>query len=104
MLKAYDAVCRPRDQGVWERSLRAGKNYQGHGEHGDTLEGMRKGIEGQWDYVWHREMNENVDEAIEMLRAQNVFSKVCHTSPAALRKTHGPIVPSKFGTYPMIDL
>ena len=73
VLKAYDAVRRPRAQAVWEATQRAGRVYEGHGESGDSVEDRRRDLEGLWGFIWHHGVNDDHDAAIKLLKEQGIF-------------------------------
>ncbi|KAI0094261.1 FAD/NAD(P)-binding domain-containing protein [Irpex rosettiformis] len=73
VLKTYDAVRRPRAQAVWEATQRAGRTYEGHGNSGNSAEGRRRDLEGQWAFIWHHGVNDDRDIALKLLRGQGVF-------------------------------
>ncbi len=74
VLKAYDAVRRPRAHAVWEATQSAGRIYEGHGESGnDTSEGFRRDFEELWEYIWHHGVNDDRDAALSLLKEQGVF-------------------------------
>ncbi|KAI0094260.1 FAD/NAD(P)-binding domain-containing protein [Irpex rosettiformis] len=73
VLKAYDAVRRPRAQAVWEATQHAGRIYEGHGDSGSSAEGCRHDLEGLWDFIWHHGVDQDRDTALKLLIEQGVF-------------------------------
>lgn len=63
----------PRDQAVWEGSVRAARIYEGYGDHGSTDEGRREDLTGLWNFVWHHGIADNFDAAVESLNQQGVY-------------------------------
>jgi salicylate hydroxylase len=66
-------IRRPRAQSVWEGSVRAGDIYEGYGKHGSSDEGRRRDLEGQWDFVWHRGVDDDMHAALKVLQERGVF-------------------------------
>ncbi|KZT74947.1 FAD/NAD(P)-binding domain-containing protein [Daedalea quercina L-15889] len=73
VLKAYDRWARPRARMVWEGSYRAGKIYDGCGEHGFSPEGVTKDIGTQWAPVWFHDVDDDIHNAVDELRAEGAF-------------------------------
>lgn len=73
VLKAYDEVCRPRAQSVWDGSLTAGTTYDCHGKSGSSPGGLRKDLAGIRDFIWDYDLGADEKRAIESLRHRDVF-------------------------------
>ena len=75
VLRVYDEVRRPHAQQVWDTTRRNGHTYQSRGEHGPSHEGIRKDMQGIWDFVWHHPLHADRDQAIARLRELGVYRK-----------------------------
>ncbi|KAH8099305.1 hypothetical protein BXZ70DRAFT_943202 [Cristinia sonorae] len=73
VLQAYDHTRRKRAQMIWECSRAAGEKYEGRGEHGYTLQGLREDLRDLWEPVWRHELSTDVQEALSYLRTRGVF-------------------------------
>ena len=75
VLKMYDEVRRPHAQHVWDETLRNGNTYQSRGPAGPSPEGVKKDLDGVWDFVWHHPLHADHDEAVSNLQALGVYRK-----------------------------
>jgi len=73
VLQVYDRIRRPRVQMVWDASARAGRIYDGYGEHGLSADGLAKDIYRMWDPVIHHDVNDDIRIAEGWLRDTGVF-------------------------------
>lgn len=75
ILLAYDRIRVPRATMVQVRSQQAGNAYEGHGASGPgfTKEGLMKDVIGQWDDIWHHDLDEDVEKAVEWLKEADAF-------------------------------
>ncbi|PSR73847.1 hypothetical protein PHLCEN_2v10329 [Hermanssonia centrifuga] len=74
ILQVYDEIRRPRTQSVWEGSMRAGEIYEGYGISGSSREGLRKDLEDLPEFVWIRELNQDMQDATARLQQLGVFT------------------------------
>ncbi|EPT01591.1 FAD/NAD-binding domain-containing protein [Fomitopsis schrenkii] len=74
VLKVFDRHVRPRARMVWEGSYKAGRAYDGWGEHGLNVDGLAKDIGTQWDPVWFHDINDDIRAAIDELKAEGVYA------------------------------
>lgn len=58
---------------VWYNTFRTGNIYDGLGKSGPTPEGLRKDMEGTWDFVWEWGVNDDLEEAQLRLGDLGVF-------------------------------
>lgn len=59
---------------IWDGSLAAGNCYEGHGTHGFTIEGVRSDLTGQWDPVWHHDLLEDIQRAVDHLKEGGIYA------------------------------
>ncbi|OCH96428.1 FAD/NAD(P)-binding domain-containing protein [Obba rivulosa] len=74
VLESYNRIRLPRSQMVWKGSERAGEIYDGCGKHGLSAEGIQTDGDGQWSPVWHHDMNDDMQTALQWLKDTGVFS------------------------------
>ena len=67
MLKAYDAIRRPRANTVLEGSIRQGVMYDSFGPDHYSAEDMRRLLPGTREYVWLHDLEADVTKAIESI-------------------------------------
>ncbi|KAJ3488207.1 hypothetical protein NLI96_g3020 [Meripilus lineatus] len=70
ILKVYDELRRPRAQHVWESSLQTGEVYEGRGRLGISPAGISQELKGVYDFVWHHNLQEDIDSGIHLLLAR----------------------------------
>lgn len=63
MLRIYDESRRPVVEKYSEGSRRAGEIHEGHGEHDDSIAGIREDMINIISEHWHRDIDEDVKEA-----------------------------------------
>ncbi|THH33436.1 hypothetical protein EUX98_g790 [Antrodiella citrinella] len=73
VLEAYDRVRRPRAQMVWEGSRIAGDTYEGHGKHGNTVQGLREDLHDLLEPVWRHELSADLRDALGYLYETAAF-------------------------------
>jgi len=76
ILQIYDTIRRPRVTKIWDGSLAAGNSYEGYGKNGYSVEGVKKDLEGIWDYVWYYDLGKDVGRGERLLERIGVFSGV----------------------------
>ena len=59
---------------VWEGSYKAGRSYDGWGEHGLSAEGLAKDIGTQWHPVWFHDIDDDIRAAVDELKAEGVYA------------------------------
>ncbi|OCH96423.1 FAD/NAD-P-binding domain-containing protein [Obba rivulosa] len=74
VLEAYNRVNMPRSQMVWEASKSAGEKYHGFGGHGLTPDGLREDLHDQWSPIWHYDIHDSMQAAVQWLKETGVFS------------------------------
>ncbi|OSX66927.1 hypothetical protein POSPLADRAFT_1072093 [Postia placenta MAD-698-R-SB12] len=74
VLQAYDRIRRPRAQMVWEASYRAGRVYDGFGDHGLSPEGVEQDIGRQWDPVYKHDIDNDIEQAVAWLKEMFIFA------------------------------
>lgn len=74
VLQAYDRIRRPRAQMVWEASYKAGRVYDGFGDHGLSPEGVKQDIGRQWDPVYKHDIDNDIEQAVAWLKEMSVFA------------------------------
>ena len=67
LLQIYDAIRRPAVQKYWDGSRTGGEIYEGRGKHGDTIVGIREDLQALMSEQWHRDIDDDVMKAKEML-------------------------------------
>ncbi|KAF9502277.1 FAD/NAD(P)-binding domain-containing protein [Pleurotus eryngii] len=75
VLGAYDSARRSRGNTVLEASARMGRITERYGKSGYSNEEMRTQLAGIWGPVWHHDLSEDVNKAVEMLREKRVFKE-----------------------------
>lgn len=73
MLQAYDMIRRPRANSVLTASYAAGEIYEFAGPSGPTVGGVRKDLEGIWEFVWRHDLDEDIRTAIKFLEDKQAF-------------------------------
>lgn len=73
ILQEYDEVRRPRAQQVWERTVMTGEIYEGRGPSGFSSEGLTRDLTGNWDCVWHHDLDADVHAAVHRLQKDGIF-------------------------------
>ncbi|KAH9835875.1 uncharacterized protein C8Q71DRAFT_797371 [Rhodofomes roseus] len=76
VLKAYDRWVRPRARMVWDATFRAGKIYDGWGDHGVSAEGIAQDIGTQWAPVWFHDVDDDIRAAVDELKLEDAFVSV----------------------------
>ncbi len=61
---------------MWERTLWIGEVYEGRGKLGISKEGISKELEGMYDFVWHHDLQKDIDTGIRQLQERGAFSQV----------------------------
>ncbi len=54
--------------------MRAGEIYEGYGISGSSREGLRKDLEDLPEFVWIRELNQDMQDATARLQQLGVFT------------------------------
>ncbi|KAF7436423.1 hypothetical protein PC9H_003256 [Pleurotus ostreatus] len=75
ILNAYDSARRPRGNMVLEASARMGRITTRYGKSGYSNEDMRTKLAGIWSPVWHHDLHEDINKAMESLREKCVFKQ-----------------------------
>ena len=74
VLREYSRVRKPRAQMVWNGSRRAGMAYDRHGPDDPvSIEAAWKVIEHQYEPVWHHDMDDDIRDIVDTLRANGEF-------------------------------
>lgn len=67
---AYDAVRRPRSQRLVTSSRRTGEIYDLEDEViGDKMEALREYLEHGWDWIWHEDLDRQLEKALDQLKS-----------------------------------
>ena len=72
-MQEYDEIRRPRAQRVWERTVMTCEIYEGRGPSGFSSEGLTKDLTGNWDYVWHHDLDGDIKAAVLRLQNDGIF-------------------------------
>ncbi len=75
VLKAYDSIRQPRANMVLEGSARTGRIIERYGKSGYSNEEMRTQLGGMWGPVWHHDLTEDINKAVETLKENRVFKQ-----------------------------
>jgi len=75
VLQAYDRIRRPRAQMVSDTtSIKAGRIYDGYGEHGLSSEGLAKDTDSMWSPIVYHDVNDDIPVVEGWLRDAGVFN------------------------------
>ncbi|OAX38393.1 hypothetical protein K503DRAFT_691684, partial [Rhizopogon vinicolor AM-OR11-026] len=75
VLEAYDFVRQPRANMILRRSVWAGELYdslQGDDD-GEVIASLRKQLSTLWNPVWHHDLGQDVEVALQRLRDMGTF-------------------------------
>ena len=59
---------------MWEKSLWTGEVYECRGKLGISPEGITKELQGVYDFVWHHDLQVDIEAGIHRLKDRGVFS------------------------------
>lgn len=76
VLKAYDYIRRPRANKVLTRSRDAGEIYELCGPSGSEYADIRTDLQDMWSFLWHHDLDDDVESAINSLVEQEIFTAI----------------------------